>query len=104
MLRTGYLFIYTGCPVLWWSRLHIEISISTTEAEHIALSQAMYNVIYFMVLMKDVSFKSNTHLPNPYFFVKSFNITKVALLSQNITKFRREQNTLLSSIIISSVL
>ena len=39
--RTGYIIKYNNCPILWASKLQSEISLSTTEAEYIALSQAI---------------------------------------------------------------
>ena len=38
--RTGCVIKFAGCPILWFSRLQTEISLSTTEAEYIALSTA----------------------------------------------------------------
>ena len=46
--RTGYINKYKNCPILWVSKLQSEISLSTTEAEYIALSQAMREVILMM--------------------------------------------------------
>jgi hypothetical protein len=39
--RTGYIITFANCPVLWSSKLQTEIALSTTEAEYIALLQAM---------------------------------------------------------------
>ena len=52
MSLTGYTITYAGRPVLCCSRLHMEVVLSTIEAEFIALSQSMHNVIPFIVLMK----------------------------------------------------
>ncbi|GFH58525.1 hypothetical protein CTEN210_15001 [Chaetoceros tenuissimus] len=38
--RTGCVILYAGCPIIWFSKLQTEISLSTTEAEYIALSTA----------------------------------------------------------------
>jgi hypothetical protein len=43
--RTGYIITFTNCPVLWASILQTEIALSITEAEYIALSQAMCDLI-----------------------------------------------------------
>lgn len=43
--RTGYIIMIAGCPLVWRSKLQTEIALSTTEAEYIALSQAMREVI-----------------------------------------------------------
>ena len=54
MSRTGYVITYAVCKVLWCSKIQVEIILVTTEAESIALSQAMRNIITFMALMKEV--------------------------------------------------
>ena len=46
--RTGYVLFYFGCPVLWVSKMQSEISLSTVEAEYIALSQSMRDIIPFV--------------------------------------------------------
>ena len=46
--RTGYIMKYKNCPILWASKLKSGISLSTTEAEYIALSQAMREIITMM--------------------------------------------------------
>ncbi|MGH7974665.1 MAG: reverse transcriptase domain-containing protein, partial [bacterium] len=43
--RTGYILIFAGCPILWVSKLQTEIALSTTEAEYVALSQSMRDVL-----------------------------------------------------------
>lgn len=50
--RTGYVIIFTACPVMWSSKLQTEIALSTSESEYITLSSAMQEVIHFMILMK----------------------------------------------------
>jgi hypothetical protein len=51
--RTGYLLQYAGCPIIWASKLQTEITVSSTEAEYIALSTAMREVIPLLRLMKE---------------------------------------------------
>ena len=43
--QTGYVLTLGGCPIQWSSKIQSEISISTTEAEYIALSQGMRELI-----------------------------------------------------------
>ncbi|MGH7974068.1 MAG: Ty1/Copia family ribonuclease HI [bacterium] len=43
--RTGYVLVFAGCPILWVSKLQTEIALSTTEAEYVALSQSMRDVL-----------------------------------------------------------
>jgi len=52
--RTGYLITYAGCPILWASKLQTLIALSTTEAEYVALSTALRDVIPLMELVKDL--------------------------------------------------
>jgi hypothetical protein len=40
----GYLITYAGCPMHWASEMQTEIALSSTEAEYIALSQAIREV------------------------------------------------------------
>jgi histone deacetylase 1/2 len=51
--RTGYFITYCGCPVTWASKLQTEIALSTTEAEYIALSTALREVIPLMDQIKE---------------------------------------------------
>ena len=43
--RTGYVLTLGKTPLLWVSKLQTEVALSTTEAEYIALSQAMRELI-----------------------------------------------------------
>ena len=43
--RTGYVILFAGCPLLWVSKLQTEIATSTLEAEFIALSQGMRDLL-----------------------------------------------------------
>ena len=60
--RTIYIIKYKNCPIIWASKLQSKISLSTTEAEYISLSQAMRDIIPMMEhleqLQKTLSFES----------------------------------------------
>ena len=43
--RTGYVMSLGGCPIHWTSKLQQETALSTTEAEYIALAQALREFI-----------------------------------------------------------
>lgn len=43
--RSGYVMTMAGCPISWTSKLQSEIALSTTEAEYIALAQALRELI-----------------------------------------------------------
>jgi hypothetical protein len=53
--RSGYVITFAGCPIVWASKMQTEIALSTTEAEHIALSQAMRDVIPLRELLLELS-------------------------------------------------
>jgi hypothetical protein len=52
--RTGFVILFANCPVLWSSKLQTEIALSTTEAEYIALSQAMRDLIPMRTLLTEL--------------------------------------------------
>ena len=53
--RTGYVIKYSGCPVLCVSKMQTEIALSTTEAEYIALSQRMRDLIPLRGILNELS-------------------------------------------------
>ena len=53
--RTGYVIVFAGSPLLWASKLQSVTALSTTEAEYIALSQAMREVIPLRRLMGELA-------------------------------------------------
>ncbi len=66
MSRTGYVLMYAGCPIHWVSKLQTEIALSTAEAEYIALSQALREVIPLMTMMEELkgAFPIEISIPN----------------------------------------
>ena len=52
--RTGFVISYAGCPILWKSKVQSLIALSTTEAEYIALSSALRDVIGIIHLLEDL--------------------------------------------------
>jgi hypothetical protein len=52
--RTGYVITYASCPLIWASKLQTEIALSSTEAEYIALSTALREVIPLMKLEEEL--------------------------------------------------
>ncbi|MGH3053412.1 MAG: reverse transcriptase domain-containing protein [Gaiellaceae bacterium] len=52
--RTGYCLTLGNCPLIWVSKLQSEVALSTTEAEYIALSQAMRDLIPLRALLQEV--------------------------------------------------
>jgi hypothetical protein len=53
--RTGYVIMFAGCSVVWVSKLQTEVTLSTTEAEYIALRQAMRDLIPLLSLLDELT-------------------------------------------------
>jgi hypothetical protein len=71
--RSGWIIFYAGCPVSWASKLQSQVAMSTTEAEYIAMSQALQDVILIMGLlqeMRELDFK--VLCTEPYVYCKVF--------------------------------
>ncbi len=52
--QSGWIIFYAGCPVSWASKLQLQIALSTTKAEYIAMSQALRDVIPIMNLLQEM--------------------------------------------------
>ncbi len=52
--RSGRYMFYAGVPIIWASKLQTQIALSTTEAEYIALSCALRDVIPIMQVVNEV--------------------------------------------------
>ena len=52
--RSGFLITFMGCPLHWLSKLQTQIALSTMEAEYIALSQAMREIIGLREILKEI--------------------------------------------------
>ena len=100
MSPTGYVIMYAGCPVLWWSKLKTEITLSTTEAEFIALSQVVRKLMPFTELMKEVYFIFDIYIPKPEVFYKLFEDNQIYIAVTESKKFPPRKNIILLSIVI----
>jgi hypothetical protein len=70
MSSTGFLITYANCSIYWASRLQTEIALHTAEAESIAMSSALREVIPLMTLMKELHTIIPVHINKPNFFCK----------------------------------
>lgn len=75
--RTGFVILYAGCPIIWASKMQQLIALSTTEAEYIALSTALRDVIYVINLLDDLRAHGfNVHHPTPKITCRTFEDNK----------------------------
>jgi len=60
-LNTGYLFKYLGAPITWSSKKQALVTLSLSEAEYVALSEAAKEAIWIRRLLQDF----NEHSDGP---------------------------------------
>ena len=53
--RSGWVAMIGACPVLWASKLQTEIALSTMQAEYVALSSALRDLLPLKSLLKEIS-------------------------------------------------
>ena len=63
--RTGYCLTLGSCPLIWVSKLQTEVALSTTEAEYIALSQSMRDLIPMRRLLQEAGQGLNLSFAKP---------------------------------------
>jgi hypothetical protein len=71
--QKGWIIFYAGCPVSWASKLQSQVTLSTTEAEYIAMLQALCDIIPIIGLlpeMREQDFK--VLCTKPYMYCKVF--------------------------------
>ena len=52
--RTGYVIMYRGSPLMWVSKMQTQVALSTMEAEYVALSQSMRDLIPIRQLLQEM--------------------------------------------------
>jgi hypothetical protein len=87
--RSGWVVFYAACPVIWASKLQSQVALSTTEAEYIAMSMALRDVIPLMELVKEMRERKfeivNTQ---PYVYCKVFEDNSGALELARLPRLR----------------
>ncbi len=87
--RSGWYIFYAGCPIAWASKLQTMVALSTTEAEYIALSNALRDVIPIMELVREMkSRKFDVISILPYVYCKAFEDNSGALELARLPKMR----------------
>jgi hypothetical protein len=72
--RSGWVVFYAGCPIIWASCLPTQVALSTTEAEYIAMSQSLKDVLPIMFLIQEMKEKGFQFARNPTSTAKSSKI------------------------------
>ena len=90
--RTGFVISYAGCPIYWCSKLQTEIALSTTEAEYIALSMAMRDVLPFLNLLSEISAFLPISDNQPEFFCKVWEDNRSCIKIVEVPKWTPRTN------------
>jgi hypothetical protein len=76
--RSGWIILYAGCPISWASKLQPQVTMSTTEPECIAMSQALCDIIPIMGLLQEIKEQDFKVLcTEPYVYCKVFENSSV---------------------------
>ena len=79
--------MYSGCPLMWTSKLQSEISLSTNEAEYIAMLQLLRENQTLMNLMHQIDVIFKLHIPKPKFTCKVHKDNESCSAMANNPKF-----------------
>ena len=87
--RSGWIIFYAGCPIIWASKLQSQVALSTTEAEYIALSMSLRDVLPIMFLLKEMREQGHAVIcTDPHVFCKVFEDNSGALELARLPKLR----------------
>ena len=95
--RTGYYITYAGCPLIWKSKMQSLIALSTTEAEYIALSSALREVIGIIHLLEELEQQGfHIHKVTPKITCKTFkdNMSCIKIATSHRTRPRTKHLSL----------
>jgi hypothetical protein len=90
--RIGYIISFSGCPITWASKLQTQIVFITIEAEYIALSQSLREVIPMSNLLMKISRSVMcSYSTTPKLYCKSFEENSGALEFVKTPKMRHRK-------------
>ncbi|KAL7477153.1 hypothetical protein ACHAW6_002967, partial [Cyclotella cf. meneghiniana] len=71
--RSGWIVLYSACPIIWASKLQSLVVLCMIQAEYIAMSMTHHDVIPLMELIKELrDGKFDTANTKPYIYCKVF--------------------------------
>ena len=87
MSRSGFVIKYTDRPIYWSSKLQTEIALSTAEAEYIALSSSLREVIPLMAVMDELNKVFPLLMETPKFYCKVWEDNQSCIVMATSQKF-----------------
>jgi hypothetical protein len=84
---TEYVICYSGCPMIWQSKLQTEIALSTAERGYIALSQVLRETLPMTKLMREMNVIFSLYLPKSKFVLKIREDNQSCIAMTNNPKF-----------------
>ncbi len=85
--QSGWIVFYAGCPVIWAFKLQTQVTLSTTEAEYIAMSQSLRDVLPIMFLVQEIcEMGFQVICTKPYVYCKVFEDNSGALELARLSK------------------
>jgi hypothetical protein len=85
--RSRWIIFYAGCPVSWASELQSQVTLSTMEAEFIAMSQSFHDVLPIMDLVEEMREQDFQGICiKPYVYCKIFEDNSGALKLARLPK------------------
>ena len=70
MSQTGMVIMYDNCPIFWRRSLQTEIALTTSEAEYVAISSALRQVLPLMRMMEEINEVLPLLISKPHFICK----------------------------------
>jgi hypothetical protein len=87
--RSGWAIFYAKCPIIWASKLQSQVALSTTEAEYIAMSMSLRDVIPVMELLAEMRERKHKVIcDKPVVYCKVFEDNSGALELARLPKLR----------------
>ena len=87
--RSGWIIFYAGCPIIWASKLQSQVALSTMEAEYIALSMSLRDVLPIMFLLDEMRERNfQVICTAPHVYCKVFEDNSGALELARLPKLR----------------
>ena len=87
MLQTVMVIMYANCPIFWRSSLQTEIVLSIAEAEYIAFSSALRQVLPLMTIMEEINEVFTLLISKPKFVCKLHKDNQSCIKIATGTKF-----------------